>query len=184
MIELSERLHQFNAHQLLEFLKYLINGNHSQLIIGGLFRQLYMNSNNANTTDDLLSSMLNKCNNIHPPHTIATVITNSTTTNAFNDMPDSLLTHIASYLPQKQIFTCWNHIDRRFMQAAAKPNVVNTFTYYRIIGMKSEMISNAPKFKLDLILSKLTHLRCCPISFRHLINRICLQSLTKLDIGL
>ena len=194
LIDLAERLHHLDRHQLLEFLKYLIDKNHGELIIDGLFLQLYMNSNinNHNTMHDLLSSMLNKCNDIHPP----TMITNSTTTNAFNDMADSLLTHIASYLPQKQIFTCWNHVDRRFMQTAAKPNVLNTFTYYRTGAcyqtetyyrndtMQSEMKRNAPKFKLDSMLSKLKHLKCCPISFRHLINKICLQSLTKLEIGL
>ena len=69
------------------------------------------------------------------------------------DLPDSVMCQIGSYLPTADIFTSWNHINRRCLVTGMKPE---TLTSWNFGDCTSENIAqNKPKYKIDTILSNI-----------------------------
>ena len=185
LINLRERLNDFSNEELLEFLVFVVTQGHGDVIIKGLFRQFYAEGQNSELNSGAFhSQLLNKCESIHPK----SFESSNVDLNPFTIIPDSLLSRIASYIPQKQIFLCWSHVNRRFIQATSKPEVLQSVNIDSRRGYFCAQHASIPQPKFDLNLSPI-NLTCIGgydrfHEMRFLVNKICLKSLIKLEIGM
>ena len=188
MIELQERLEGFSKAELLEFIQVLIEQNHGDMIIKGLFRQLHgSNFDDDSKNDQFITKLLNTCDCVSPRSIpISPNVNSNCDINLFANIPDSLLARIASYIPQKQIFLCWSHVNRRFIQATMQPQVLHSFSIIHCYSPSITRDLTAPKFKLNLSPLSFKYLGnyCEKMQLQLIVNSVSLKSLTKLIIGM
>ena len=151
LIQIRQKLDFISDDDLIKFVEYLIHENQRSIIVSGIFRQLYEQS----ASNELLHNLHSKLHEFYSSRS-RKVSANSQDANIlFTNIPDNLLCNIGSFLSIQDIFTSWNHVNRRFLCVGLKPE---TFTSWDSDGDIEENISNhTPKFKLDCILSKIEY---------------------------
>ena len=141
------------ANVVKQLLEIDVIGSYKTAIISGIFQQLY---DEGETNDDLFYVHLLTLsqNSMKQKHSKSE---SKSIENKFDQLADGLLSHIASYLPAKNVFSKWNHVNRKFLQIGLKPSSIKHFAFYNsdLFHVKK----NPPKFKYDITLGKLESLK-------------------------
>ena len=67
-----------------------------------------------------------------------------------DNFPDDVLSHVASFLSTRDLFTRWNRVSHRFIQIGMRPSSITHLCHRSVLDHAS-----SPKHKLDSILKKL-----------------------------
>ena len=97
------------------------------LIINGIFKQLCHlgESTSQNVLQDLLTTVHSLTEKENSYSTSKQ--SGNSKSNIFDQLPDSLMCHIATYLQTREIFTKWNCINHRFIQIGLKPGSLHVW---------------------------------------------------------
>ena len=188
LIELTSTWESLPNEEFAAIVKRLLEidttESYKKAIISGIFQQLY---DEGDTNDDMFYADLLVFSRELEANG-STIKKKLAEENHFERLPDSLLCNIASYLSTRDIFSKWNHVNRKFIQIGLKPQCFTHFEWN-----EEEMCDpkNAVKFKLDVTLSKLESLHitenaeCDPSlsGMKHLLNEIPLKSTKCLTLG-
>ena len=183
LIEFRRVCEELTSDGLLEVIKHLVEQDCSNLIIAGLFQQLYAEGesnnhqfyqnlltvcrnhaqlhtqNKANTSPKIIITSNSDGVNQHivvPPCFECYGNCNQILTNHFSNLPDSLFCNIACYLDPNDILCKWNHVNRKFIQIGLKPESFTQFKFTKNRNNTYDKLEQySPKFKLDYTLSKI-----------------------------
>ena len=152
LTELISIWESVDTKEFVIVLKHLLEidcvGVYKKAIISGIFKQLY---NDGESNDDMfLADLLVVSEGLqqsNPP---------PSNESEFEMLPEGLICNIASYLPAKNIFSKWNHVNRKFVQIGLKPQSIKHFEFRK--SDKEKVIKYPPQFKYDSTLSKLESL--------------------------
>ena len=154
LIKIRAQLDELSQEGLLTVVKHLIDNDHCSIIISGIFTQLY--ANGGKNSEQFLNDLLNCCQNASKKRSSANNKQPNETASAFDNIPDTLLSHISSYLPVNDILLCWNHIDRKCLNIGMICYPIKEFLYNL-----DELIETAPpQFAFMPMLSKVKLLWC------------------------
>ena len=159
LIAIRRSLDKVSDGGLLNVVNHLIKNNHSSTIVSGIFRQLYFEGDS--NSQEFLDELLTLCQNIEKQDkeddvkqmAIDKGIDKSKP--KINDIPDSLMNHITSYLNMKDIFNGWVHINRRCSEIGIYNNI-------ELIEWDTQWIhklnKHPPKFSMKQLLFKMKDL--------------------------
>ena len=152
---------QLTSEGVLCLVNFLLQNseNGKEVVISGIFRQLY---HLGEATSGEFLCLLNKrakelVNNRRSINDAIGDKKNDDDDHVenINDLPEVLLTHIASYLEAKEIFCKWNHVNRKFLQIGYKPGTFQDCKWEFPWNTGNKIESHPPKFKLDCCMTRL-----------------------------
>ena len=146
LIELTTIWESLSNDELVTVIKHILEndvvGSFKKAIISGIFQQIY---DDGDLNDDMFFADLLVLSQDLKKSEI------QSHESRIEQLADTLLCHIASYLPAKNVFSKWNLVNRKFIQIGLKPASIKRF--------ESNSFENVaqypPKFNLDVTLSKL-----------------------------
>ena len=159
LIELRSIWESLCTDSFVHVVKHLLEidaiGSYKNVIISGIFQQIY---DEGDSNDDLffahlLSVSQNKQELQSKPAMNEMKLNEN---DKFEKLPDGLLCNIASYFPAKDIFSRWNHVNRKFLQIGLKPQSIKHFEFMFVDS--DEIPKYRPNFKFNLALSRLESL--------------------------
>lgn len=187
LLELRQKLGKLDDDGVVEFVQSLLKQNRRSTVIGGIFRQLY--AEGESNSHIFLNDISRLCDEITSKHegdkqmsnVEARDIDTNCKANRFSSLPDSLLSHIGSYLPVKCILISWTCVCRKFVQVGLKSETV---TQWNMTLQSGDRIKRfPPKFPLDSILTKLKSLKYNS-NFSRLFDVSKIKSLKNVEIGM
>ena len=160
-MKLHKKLNEIHDEGLTEFVQFMVHCGKRDMLIAGVFRQLYHEgeSNSLKFLHELITKV----------DTIASSGKNTNTTMKDKqlldtddkllkmvDLPDSILSNIASYLSMRYLLD-WSHVNRKLFETVMTPAAINQwdFTDYSY----RNLCKFKPKFRLDPILTKLKDIK-------------------------
>lgn len=182
LIELVSTLDSLSKDELILLVENLLeidaSGAYKKAIISGIFRHIYHDGCNPKEKDahlQMLSQAIQKsqsqCTNDKQSHE-----------SKFETLPESLLCHIASHLPAKDIFSKWNVVNRKFIRIGLKPESIKHFHFEE---QDLDLVQQyPPTFKCDITLSKLESLKIMTSTMGSLADSISTKHLKSLTVGM
>ena len=157
LIELTSIWHSLSNANVVKLVEHLFEidvvGSYKKTVISGIFKQIY---DEGEMNDDLffvdllvLSQQLMKSqlDDSKYPNDEETPIESK-----LEQLPDNILSYIASHLNSKNIFTTWNQVNRKFLQIGLKPQSMQHFDFCE--NTNDNIRHNPPKFKYNVSLAK------------------------------
>ena len=188
LVQIRQKLDSLKDDELTDVLKYLIGNNCRSTIISGLFYQLYQQSTSIDLLNDILLHIdrikLESENSDQQQRKKSEIIKVS-----LCDIPNNLLSNIASYLSLSEILTQWNHVNRHFLEIGMKPETIldwdfDTDNDKEMSSYVKDIVGdNPPKFKVDSLLTRLKSIHYNR-RYTSLVNLSLLKSLKHVRTGL
>ena len=188
LIELTSLWDSLDTQNFLSVLKQVLEidaiGSYKKAIISGIFQQLY---HEGESNDYFFYEHLLTLSKDELQSQSQSSITCKQNENKFEQLPDGLLCHIATYIDAKNVFCKWNHVNRKFLQIGLNPSSIKHFEFSFAYSWKVKQ--NVPKFKYDVTLSKLESLMNSQIlssrnDIKGIADQISIQHLRVLRIGM
>lgn len=129
LLKLCSNLYHLSNENICKFIAHLLKQDHishkkyntiKSKIVSGIFRSLYNNASipeHGTLIERLYLYSEQLCNTYGRDPNCLFVRTPS----IFDCIPDSLLSQIGSYLTQNELFGCWNHVCRKFIETGMRP---------------------------------------------------------------
>ena len=140
-----------------KLVEHLLDSNHGSTILRGIFRQLYWEG--EDNSEQFLNDLLSCCQKITSKDNTEKKIKKIGINCAFDQLPDSLMCHVGSFLTTREIFSKWDLVNRRFLQMGLKPEILTQWNfsnydknYYKINSSKfdiSPLLQQIESFSLD-----------------------------------
>lgn len=183
LVSLREEFDKFRDEDVSTFIKVLLDHNKRDTILSGIFRQLYREGDK--NSDNLLMLLLTEAKsvNTNAQNTKGKANIKNNSNNEIDNMPDSLLSKIGSYLPSKNIFSKWTRVNRKFVKTAYKPETIVNWNFVDCDTISSQLKQFAPKFRLTCTVSRLNFVKYNR-DYSNLFNIFDVKSLTHLLLGL
>ena len=136
LIHLHETLDHLSHSDFLKWLRHLVSTNQKPLIISAIFRELYRQAKqiNIDTLDDIVqtASLLlsqsttdNGENGIIESMKLTPNSDHNIGINLINNIPDTVLSRIATYLQTKELFFNWNTACKTLFRIGMKPESIH-----------------------------------------------------------
>ena len=157
-------------------------GSYKKAMISGIFQRLY---DEGESNDYFFyAHVLTLSKDELKSQSHSTSISCKQNENQFEQLSDGLLSHIATYLCAKNIFTKWNHVNRKFFKIGLNPGSGKKFEIN--FEHLQHVMKNAPKFKYDVTFSKLGSFSSFSSSsvMNKIVDRISMQHLRRLKINI
>ena len=188
LIELTSIWDSLETQSFLSVLKQVLEidviGLYKKAIVSGIFQQLY---HEGESNDYFFyAHLLTLSKDELKLQSQSTSMTSTQNENQFEQLPDGLLCHIATYIEAKNVFTKWNHVNRKFFQIGLNPSSIKEFVFN--IDDAQNLKKNLPKFKYDVTLSKLESLInyeiFCRNNMNGIVDQISMQHMREFRIGM
>lgn len=128
---LHRQLKMLSSENLLEFFKHMLDNEEKMTIVDGIFRQLYQCG--ESTSHIVLQDLTRKAHSLNEKqvleykHQSQLQLKDIHDISTFEQMPDSIMCHIATHLETREIFTIWNNINHKFIEIGLKPDSLQTW---------------------------------------------------------
>ena len=170
LIKLRSTLDHLSDEDVVTFVDFMLKNskNAANTVISGIFRQLYFDGESNldgyhGSGTDYFSLLENKAQELIDKRNIKS---NDNTSNdksaiscifniSIGNLPDSLLSLIASHLPLNDILLNWNHVNRKFIETGCKPETLQFIDWVFDSDIEYKIEQYPPKFKLDQGLSRI-----------------------------
>ena len=168
---------------LKQVLEIDVIGSYKKAIISGIFQQLY---EEGESNDHLFYAHLLALSQDELKSQLqSTSITCKKIENKLEPLPDGLLSHIATYIKPTNVFSKWNHVNRKFLHIGLNPASIKHFEFN--FNNSQKLKKDPPKFKYDVTLCKLESLSsfCYSTStINKIADQISMQHLRALTISM
>ena len=163
LIDLRESISSLSESDLLEWLSCLVSSGQKQVIVSGVFRELYHQGRNidVNTFDQMVTAandLVTQSSTITTMDTLPHVNTTRDEINQsvhlMNHIPDTILSHIATYLQTRELSSIWNNICKRSLRLGMKPESIQHWDMQQI----SPKFKEFAKFDIFPLLSNLKNI--------------------------
>ena len=172
LIHLHETLDHLSDCDFLKWIEHLVSINQKPLVISAIFRELYLQAKiiNTDTLDDIIQtatlllsqSTTDNAKNINETTESIKLNQNSDCkikirTNLINNIPETILSRIATYLTTKELFFNWNNACKQLLRIGMKPESIHHWhlTQSHIVHLSRSKSQLQTQFDIYSFLSQL-----------------------------
>ena len=182
LIELRHIWDSLSNENIVKVVQHVLEndviGEYKKTIISGIFKHIY---EDGETNDySFFADLLVLSHELKQSQSESQSKDLKRNESKLEQLPDGVISHIASYLPARNVFTTWNHVNRKFVQIGLKPQSIEHFFIFK-------RNLNQPKFNLNVTLSKLisftTNIKQAWSTMGGLITKFSMNNLKSLTIN-
>ena len=190
LIEVASIWHSLSNANVVKVAEHVLAkdvvGLYTKAVISGIFKQIY---DQGEMNDDLFFTdllvlsqelMKSQSKDSKSPNDEETSVVES----KLEQLPDNVLSYIASYLNSTNLFTQWNHVNRKLLQIGLKPESMEKLIFdiseYRI---NRNIRTNPPHFKCDVTSIKSSSISLKTLNLDCFVHKSSMNHLKSVVIG-